>query len=169
MNNSAKIKSLIIIIIFLLITNIAMLIFFLAAGKPTDRMQKNHGPNGMYNALQNEVGFTKDQLDQYQALRTEQWTKARPLFDQLRNSKKNFYHLMYSSTNSDSLINANADSIAQKQKALDVHMFRYFKNVRNICQPGQLPKFDSTISKDIGRMIGGPSGPPRGKKPKFTK
>jgi len=146
-----------------------MLIFFLAAGKHTDKMQKNHGSNGMYNLLQNEVGFTKGQLDQYQALRTEQWAQARPLFDQLRNSKTNFYKLMYSSSNSDSLINANADSIAQKQKALDVHMFRYFKNVRNICQPGQLTKFDSTIAQDIVRMIGGPPRPSGGKKPKFTK
>lgn len=158
MNNSTKIKSLITIIVFLLITNIAMLIFFLATSRPVDTKQKNRDFNGMYNSLQSDVGFTKDQLDQYQALRKEQRDKVRPLFNDLRNAKKDFYKLIYSSTNSDSLINADADSIAQRQKDLDMQMFRYFKNIRNICTPEQLPKFDTTITKEIGRMVGGRPG-----------
>jgi Spy/CpxP family protein refolding chaperone len=158
MNNSAKIKSLVTIIIFLLITNIAMLIFFLAAGRPADTREKNREFNGMYNSLQSEVGFTKDQLDQYQVLRKEQRDKVRPLFNELRNAKKDFYKLIYSSSNPDSLINADADSIAQKQKALDMQMFRYFKNIRSICTTEQLPKFDTTVTKEIGRMVGGHPG-----------
>ena len=158
MNNSAKIKVLVTIVIFLLITNIAMLIFFLATGKHPDSGQKNRDFNGMYNSLQSEVGFTKDQLDQYQVLRVDQREKAGPMFNALRNAKKDFYKLMYSPANSDSLINAGADSIAQKQKVVDIQMFRYFKNIRDICQPGQLPKFDSAIAHEIGRMIGGRPG-----------
>lgn len=158
MNNSAKIKSLVTIIIFLLITNIAMLIFFLTASKPADTREKNRDFNGMYNSLQSEVGFTKDQLDQYQVLRKEQRDKVRPLFNELRNAKKDFYKLIYSSANSDSLINADADSIARKQKDLDMQMFRYFKNIRSICTPEQLPKFDTTVTKEIGRMVGGRPG-----------
>lgn len=158
MSHSTKIKSLVTIIIFLLITNIAMLIFFLASGRPADTRQKNREFNGMYNSLQSEVGFTKDQLDQYQALRKEQRDKVRPLFNELRNAKKDFYKLIYSSASPDSLINADADSIAQKQKALDMQMFRYFKNIRSICTPEQLPKFDTTVTKEIGRMVGGRPG-----------
>ncbi len=158
MNNSAKIKALVTIVIFLLITNIAMLIFFLVLSKPADKRQKNHDFNGMYNSLQNDVGFTKDQLDQYQVLRVDQREKAGPMFNELRNAKKDFYKLMYSPANSDSLVNADADLIAQKQKAVDMQMFRYFKNIRNICQPVQLPKFDSTIAQEIRRMVGGRPG-----------
>ena len=135
-----------------------MLIFFLASGKSADSRQKNRDFNGMYNSLQNDVGFTKDQLGQYQALRKQQRDNVRPLFNELRTSKKDFYNLIYSSANPDSLINANADSIAQKQKALDMQMFRYFKSIRSICTPAQLPKFDTTVTKEIGRMIGGRSG-----------
>lgn len=158
MNNSAKIKSLVTIVIFLLITNVAMLIFFLVVSKPADKRQKNHEPNGMYNSLQNDVGFNKDQLDQYQALRKVQRDKARPMFSALRTSKKDFYYLMYSSTTSDSLINAYADSIGQRQKNLDMQMFSYFKSIRNICKPEQLPKFDSSITREIGWMVGGRPG-----------
>ncbi len=38
----------------------------------------------------------------------------------------------------------------QKQKHLDMHMFRYFKNVRGICTDSQTQKFDSLMKKVVG-------------------
>jgi len=156
MNNDKKTKSLITIIIFLLITNIAMLVFFVMQGKPAERRQRNHESNGMYNSLKNDVGFSKEQLDQYQALREEQMKKVHPIFDEVREAKKDFYGLMNSTQISDSLVNADADSIAQKQKHLDLQMFGYFKNVRAICTESQQPKFDSLMKTVEMRMIGRP-------------
>jgi periplasmic protein CpxP/Spy len=153
--NNTKTKTLVGIIIFLLITNVAMLIFFIVLSKPVKR-QRSHESNGMYNALQNEVGFSKDQLAKYQSLRKEQMQKVKPLFNEVRNAKKDFYGLIYSENISDSLINTDADSIAQKQKTLDIQMFIYFKNIRNLCTPGQAPKFDSTLKKEVARMVGRP-------------
>ena len=69
-------------------------------------------------------------------------------------AKKDLYDLLYTSNTSDSLITADADSIAQKQKRLDLQMFGYFKNIRDICTSNQLQKFDSTINKVVIRMIG---------------
>lgn len=148
MNQITKTKSLITIIIFLLITNFAMLIFFILLSKP--------GLNGMYISLQNEVGFSKEQLDKYQLLRKEQMEKVRPLFNEVRNAKKDFFGLIYSSNVPDSLLKADADSIAQKQKILDLQMFTYFKNIRNICTPDQTQKFDSVIKKVVVRMVARP-------------
>jgi periplasmic protein CpxP/Spy len=156
MNATAKTKSLVTIIIFLLITNIAMLVFFILLGKPVDRRPRNHETNGMYTSLQNEVGFSKDQLDKYQLLRKEQMEKVKPLFNEVRNSKKDFYGLIYSSNMPDSLVKADADAIAQKQRTLDMQMFSYFKNIRNICTPEQTQKFDSVIKKVVARMVGRP-------------
>ena len=154
MNNS-KIKTLVGIIIFLLITNVAMLIFFIVLSKPVKK-QRNREFNGMSYSLQNDVGFSKDQLAKYQSLRNEQMQKMRPLFNELRNAKKDFYGLIYSGNMSDSLINADADSISQKQKRLDMNMFRYFQNVRTLCLPDQTQKFDSSLKKEVARMIARP-------------
>ena len=159
MNNDKKTKSLITIIIFLLITNIAMLIFFVVQTKPVERRQRNHESNGMYNSLQNDVGFSKEQLGQYQALREKQMKNVHPMFDEVRQAKKDFYALISSAQLSDSLVNADADSIAQKQKQLDLQMFGYFKNVRAICTQAQQPKFDSLMKKVVVRMIGRPGQP----------
>ncbi len=158
MNTDTKSKALITIIIFLLITNIAMLVFFIVLSKPVDRRQRNYEANGMYNTLQNEVGFSKDQLDKYQVLKKEQRGQVRPLFNGLRNAKKDFYRLIYSGAVSDSMINAKADTIAQKQKILDVQMFTYFRNIRKICTNGQIQKFDSAINREVLRMVGGRPG-----------
>ena len=155
MNPLSKSKSLVSIIVFLLITNIVMLIFFLVLNKP---VQKNlhRDQNGMSGMLQKEVGFTKDQLDSYQSLRKGQLDSVHILFDDLRDAKMNFYNLIYTDHIPDSVINKTADDIAEKQKMLDVHMFNHFKMVRNICTPDQLQKFDSTIKKVFVRMTGKP-------------
>lgn len=156
MNDTKKYKALVSIIIFLLITNFAMLLFFIILDKPADKRAKDRTENGMYNSLQQDVGFSKDQLDQYQSLRTIQRKNVRPLFDKVRQSKMDFYGLLYVQDVSDSAVAAEADSIAQTQKELDLQMFNHFKKIRNICTPDQLPKFDSTIKKVIIRMTGRP-------------
>lgn len=156
MDSTKKYKALVSIIVFLLITNIAMLIFFVVLSKPENKRFKNHDQNGMSAILQKEVGFSKAQLDQYQALRNEQRNNIKPLFNEVRKAKENFYGLIYSDKVPDSLIKANADSIAEKQKQLDLQMFRHFKAVRNLCTPAQLQKYDSTIKRVVSRMTGRP-------------
>ena len=152
----SKTRSLVTIIIFLLITNVGMLLFFVFSSKPPVKKEPNReqGGGSMYNSLQKEVGFSTAQLDRYQVLRKEQREIVRPLFGELRAAKKNFYDLLYIGAVSDSLLIADADSIAQKQKKLDIQMFHYFKNIRNICTPDQLQKFDSTVNKVVIRMVG---------------
>ena len=152
MDTVTKNKPLISIIIFLLITNIAMLIFFLVLYNPPEKNLHTHDQNGMSGMLQKEVGFTKEQLDTYQSLRKNQLDTVHSLFDELRQSKMDFYNLIYSSQAYDSSVNKAANVIAEKQKALDLHMFNHFKMVRNICTPDQLQKFDSTIKKVFIRM-----------------
>ena len=154
MNSVTKNKSLVSIIIFLLITNIAMVVFFLVLNKPDQKDSHGRDQNGMSGMLQKEVGFSKDQLDTYQSLRKNNMDTVHALFDDLRKSKMDFYNLIYSSSVSDSSLNKAADIIAEKQKALDLHMFNHFKMVRNICTPGQLQTFDSTIQKVFIRMTG---------------
>lgn len=151
-----KYRALISIIIFLLVTNFAMLLFFIILDKPADRRSKDRTENGMSNSLKQDVGFSNDQLDQYQALRTLQRKNVKPLFDKVRKSKIDFYELLYLQNVSDSTLAADADSIAQTQKELDLQMFNHFKKIRNICTADQLEKFDSTIKKVIIRMTGRP-------------
>ncbi|MEO8416280.1 MAG: hypothetical protein ABI472_21645 [Ginsengibacter sp.] len=154
MNSITKNKSLVSIIIFLLITNIVMLVFFLELNKPVQKNSHGRDQNGMSGMLQKEVGFSKDQVDKYLSLRKEQLDSVHSLFDGVRKAKMDFYNLIYTPLVSDSTVNNAADIIAQRQKILDLQMFNHFKTVRNICTPDQLQKFDSTIKKVFIRMTG---------------
>lgn len=153
MDSTTNNKSLVSIIIFLLITNVAMLVFFLVLNNPAQK-SRGHDQNGMAGMLQKEVGFSQSQLATYQSLRKEQLDSIHMLFDGLRKSKMDFYSMIYSSGVGDSALNNDANLIAEKQKVLDVKMFNYFKQVRNICTPEQLQKFDSSIKKVFIRMTG---------------
>jgi periplasmic protein CpxP/Spy len=156
MNDTKKYKALVSIIIFLLITNLAMLLFFIVLDNPSGKRSKERAENGMYNSLQKDVGFSKNQLDQYQSLRTQQRQNIKPLFDKVRKSKMDFYGLIYMQNVSDSTLAMDADTIAQTQKELDLQMFNHFRRIRSLCTPDQLQKFDSTIKKVIIRMTGRP-------------
>lgn len=152
MDSTTKNKSLVSIIIFLLITNIAMLIFFVVLNNPAQKNVRTRDQNGMSGMLQREVGFSQDQLDKYQAIRKQDLGSIHNLFDGLRKSKMDFYSLIYSENIADSSIKNAADLVAQKQESVDLKMFAHFKMVRNICSPDQLQKFDSSIKKVFIRM-----------------
>jgi Spy/CpxP family protein refolding chaperone len=147
-------KSLVSIIIFLLLTNIAMLIFFLFLGNTSRRGHGNRDENFFSNILQKEVGFNDNQITAFKKLKEDQMHKLHPLFEDVRTSKDSFYRLLYVNPLPDSLFESKAESIGQKQAALDMQMFRNLKSIRNLCTPEQLPRFDSSIKTIVERMTG---------------
>lgn len=154
MSNITRTKPLIIIIIFLLITNVGMLLFFLFGSRQGDRKSRGHSYSGMYYSLQTEVGFTKDQLGQYQTMRGKQIEKVKPLFNDVRKAKEDFYNLLFVNNTPDSVVQRQADSISIKQRGLDMQMFLYLRSIRGLCTPDQQQKFDSLLTRVVQKMIG---------------
>ncbi len=144
-------KSLVFIILCLFLTNVLLLFFFVAKNNKGNR---NHESTGMYSVLKDSVQFSENQLAQYQDLRTQQFKKVKPLFDQIRKSKENFYQLLSVENLSDSIKFQKADSIGKSQQMLDLQMFHYFQQVRKICTPEQLPQFDKALQGVVKNMMG---------------
>lgn len=155
MNTNKKNKSLISIIIFLLITNIAMLIFFVILNKPEEAKIENVEQGRFSTSLQEDVGFSKEQFDEYQALRKDHFEKMRPLFNDLRNTKFQFYDLLHAPFR-ETVVSESAEQIGEKQQQLDLQMFRYFESLRKICRQEQLPKFDTAVKQLIIRLTDKP-------------
>ncbi len=157
MDTITKNRALVSIIIFLLISNIAILIFFLGI---KDGRKTSHGKDGRNTVavfLKKDMGFNNERMDEYQKLREAQMKSVKPLFDSIRSAKENFYSLLYINNASDSFINNAAVVIGKKQMALDMQMFSHFKNIRNLCAPQELPKFDSLFKKVVEKMTSGRS------------
>lgn len=154
----ARNKVLSVLVLILLLTNILLVVFFVwmkpSSGDPGRSGRDDRGP-GVTELLKKQVGFTDGQMTQYKALKEQHWDKMKPYFGELRTAKDRFYGLLSSSVAADSLtIVSAADSIAAKQKQIDMQTFRHFRQVRNICTPAQQPAFDSMVQQVIRRMSG---------------
>jgi hypothetical protein len=149
-------RPLIFIIAVLLLTNIAVLSYFLWFKKQPghgDEIKPDRKP-GMETPLQKEVGFSEDQLVQYRQMRDEQMKAIKPMFEDVRKAKDSLFSLIGNSNMSDSAIGLIAEEIAQKQKVMDLRMFNHFKRIRGLCKPDQLAKYDSVVQRMMKKMGG---------------
>lgn len=150
MSNSRN-RNLLIIIGVLVLTNIAVLVYFLGQ-KPVKPEHNDRNKTGISEALQKEVGFTDEQIAQYKQLKEVQKQTIRPMFDDMRIAKDSLFKLLSYPGVDDSLLNKVSDVIAQKQKAVDMQTFNYFKKIRTLCTPEQQPRYDSVVQRMFKKM-----------------
>lgn len=152
MIQGSRIKIFISIIAILLVTNLVLLVFLL-------RLNNQIAPKkrlGFSDKLKNEVGFTPEQLTIYEPKRKAFWKRVRERFDEIKKTKEEFYYLMYDSSVPDSVLESRADVIGNQQKELDLQFIRHFKDIRSLCNPDQLQKYDSLLPPLIERMTARP-------------
>ena len=147
-------RNLLIIIGVLLLTNIAVLIYFLGAKKPSgnDTSVYDRDRSRVAEMLQKEVGFNDEQTAQYKLLKEKQKQTIRPMFDDMRKAKDSLFRQLSYPGTSDSLLSKLSDAIAQKQKAIDLQTFNHFKRVRTLCTPDQQPRYDSMVIRMFSKM-----------------
>lgn len=157
MTGSTRNKLLLSVIAILFLANI-VLVYFLIFG---DRHKPERtARQGMAEQLKTEVGFSEEQLNQYLLRRDTHMKEMRKLFEELRITKENFFNILSTTMPGDSAFIAKADEIGEKQKRVDLATYQYFTNIRKLCTPEQLPKYDSLYQQVIKRMISGKRPPP---------
>ena len=160
-------KLLLLIISVLLVANIALLYFFVFNKPSHPRKLTSEEMRRIANEkVKDEVGFNDTQLATYDSLRMNQFKNMKPLFKDVTSSKEDFFSLIYQEGVSDSVINAYASKIGEKQMALDLSTFRYFQSVKELCTEEQKPKMDSFIKQIVKRIINNGSRRPAEKKDK---
>lgn len=154
----AKNKVLSLIVVILLLTNILLLVLFIGKQPGFHPMDGTRGkPGGGWNTmelLEKQVGFSKEQLTRYKSLKDAHWESMKPYFADIKVARDRFFRLMDMSI-PDSLTLAYADSIAIKQKEIDLRTLRHFREVRAICTDEQRPRYDSVMN-DIMRKMNNP-------------
>lgn len=148
-------KVLVFIIGVLLLSNIAMLYFYLTKKNCEDNRPKDKPRTEfMVEKLKNEVGFTDSQIAQYREIRTKHKEIMKPMFDDIFNAKDSLYKLLVlPQTPSDSLVKHYLAEIGNKQEIIDQRIFNHFLTLKQLCTPDQVPRYDSTIQKVIKGMI----------------
>ena len=155
MPNFSKTQVLIFIIVILLLVNIAMVLSF--GMKQPDRSGKNDDkpgrrPNPIAFTLKEKVGFSEQQMSQIEVLKKEHREKMHVLFEDMRKAKIAFYaNVSQQQVNEDS-IEALSSNIGKKQQAIEQQAFRNFREIRALCTPEQLVRYDSLMPKVIQNM-----------------
>ncbi len=153
MNQPERNKTLLTIIAILLITNLVMLILFFRMSHQLDSQPKKLG---FTEKLKKQVGFSQQQMSVFEPRKKIFWDKMRARLDEIKKTKEDFYFQMYDPTVPDSVIEAKANVIGNQQKELDLQVIRHFKDIRKLCTPDQLPKYDSLLPSIIERMTARP-------------
>lgn len=146
-------KMLLFIVAILLLTNIAMLFYIFASREPVKRSphgERQRSPVTEF--LQKDIGFTQEQMKAFDNTRLKHRQTMRPLFEDIKKAKLQFYGYLTNAEVSDSILDVTASIIGEKQKLLDMQTFRNFKEIRALCTPEQQLKYDSLIVNEISRM-----------------
>jgi len=147
MSTQSKNKILLIIIGILLITNIALVSFY-SLSKPAEKKGVRPDRTAMISAfLKNELKFSQPQLSQYDSLSNQHRILIKAKFDAIKKEKESEFNQLTQDNFNDSSINNTAVLFSTKQKEIEIIMFNYFKDIRNLCTPEQQPKFDSLFYK----------------------
>src|SRR5688572_29680319 len=93
MRSVLKNKVLVSVIAILLLANIAMLVFFISGMKKPERENRPDPRTGhsTESFLQSRIGFTDQQINQFNKLKAEHHQKLVPLFDDVRKTKEQFF------------------------------------------------------------------------------
>ena len=153
-NIQSRSKVLLSIIAILLVANIALVSFFLMKkdGRKQDKHMDRKTMIGDF--LKKEIGFDAVQLQQYDTLSNGHRENMKKMIDSLRSSKDKQFAALTAGNFSDSVMNTVAEQSAASQKIMELQMFNHLKNVRLLCRPEQLPKFDSLFVKILNRRGG---------------
>jgi len=148
MSTTNKSKLYLLIIGILLVTNIAVL-FFLLRGQHDEGGHPPRNDRGamMRDFLQNEIGFSAQQLQQYDTLSKQHRENTKAQFDSLRSSKEQEFKELGSRGFSDSAIFEMVGRSAEKQKTMEFQLLNHFAAIRKLCTAEQQPKFDSLFYK----------------------
>jgi len=137
----------------LLLSNLALVAFFVM-NKPEKReVRREHPGSYMKDALKNDVGFTDQQMTEFDKMADQHRQQMRPLFEDIGKTKESFYKMLSQPQTADTVLNQAASQIGDKQKAIDIKIFTHFQNIRQLCTPEQQPAFDSLIQRVVHRMI----------------
>jgi|SRR5690606_6797379 len=150
MQSRSNSKVLVFIIFLLLVTNIAVLGYFLFLGKKKPP-KNNNNKDGFAAVLRKEVGFNEEQVTKFNELKKSHWAEAKTKMEEITNVKNTIFDLTKTQDTVSPLVETLADSIGRLQKQVEINSFKHIVATRKICTADQQSAYDSLMKKIINR------------------
>jgi Spy/CpxP family protein refolding chaperone len=144
-------RALVLLCLLLLVSNIA-LVAYIMAGKRSGRGLR--GGNSIEERVRKEVGFTEGQSKLFHQLMEENRGLIQAMGDSARTEKRRFYGLLFRDSIDDAEVSQAATVLSERQRTIDLQLFRHFQKVRALCDARQRIKYDSIILRVTSRSGG---------------
>lgn len=148
--NSGRNKVFLLIIGTLLVANLVLLSVFLLNKEP-GRKPRADKKEMIMEFLKKDMGFDQQQLNQYDTLNNRHHDRIKPLFDAMKASKEQQFKVLAVTNYSDAMIDSLTKAGAEKQQHIESMMLGHFRDIRSLCKPGQVQKFDTSFYKLFNR------------------
>jgi hypothetical protein len=101
--------------------------------------------------LKNDIGFSAQQLLQYDSLSMGHQQKVKGFRDSIRSYKNMEFKLLSAAGFNDSAIIIAAEKSAEAQRSMELDQLYYIKSIRQLCTPAQINVFDTSYVKIFSR------------------
>ncbi|OQY96406.1 MAG: hypothetical protein B6D37_02610 [Sphingobacteriales bacterium UTBCD1] len=133
-------------VIVLFLVN-AGLLLFIWKGKGSGHAGQKPDSGSAMETMARELNMTESQKKNYQTLRDQHFAGVRPLYDSVREIRKEFLKMIQSLVVQDSSISNYSRRIAEKQAVIDRLTLDHFRKVRGLFSGEQQKQYDDFIQK----------------------
>ena len=127
----------------------------------TQRPDRGQGPPAAARFLLKELGFDKNQEQQYLELQKHFEDSLEPVRHHERAAHDRFFEMMHADTPDSVKVAAVIDTMGHIRAQIEYLTFSHFRQIRSLCNKEQQQKFDKIILETMRKM--GP--PPPGRRP----
>jgi hypothetical protein len=148
---TSKNRTLLLLIAVLLVTNMVML--YLLNREPEKEPELSRSER-MVKMVQDELGLTPVQVDEYTKLRNYRDSVMKPIQANMRSAKMEMIQLIRQDSVSQAQLQEITNRVGSNQALMEMEYFNHFKRMQKMLGNDQQPKFDSLLIRMIYRSTG---------------
>lgn len=136
-------KWVLLLVIFLVLSNLALVFFAFSNSVP----KKTHQEDWM----KKELGLSDEQSLQFKEKKESFMNTMKPRWEHVNSLKDSLYRHLGDEEVPDSLVQYYTGRWTEKSRENDQLLFHHFRDLRKFCKKEQLPKYDTIVSKMVTR------------------
>jgi hypothetical protein len=136
-------KWVLLLVVFLVLTNLALVFFaFTNNAKPVKPQE---------NGFRKQINLNKDQEKEFDLRKEEFFKTMKPRWEAVNQLKDSLYQHLGDENVSDSLIDHYSSRWTEINRQNDIMLFRHFKELRKELTESQLKAYDTAVTKMVTR------------------
>lgn len=105
-----------------------------------------------------KIGFSEDQIKQYDITITKHQNRIKALDDSIRKTKNELYSRLKDSSTEIDMNDSLVNQINTFQKQIEITHYNHFIEIKKICKPEQLEKFNA-LTNELSKIFSGKRKP----------